>query len=133
VVAHGDAARRIVALAGTDAAMTTLRANSPLVRRERLLALMKRITLADCWDDTDLARAQHCSPRTLRRDKDWLRAKGYLRPLKDLSAPQIGRKTATHFEIRSNTPKSPPTRTATRVRAPGVQIPSSVGWPRRLR
>jgi hypothetical protein len=57
----------------------TLRKNSPGPRRARLFALLKRITLAECWDDMDLARAQRCSLRTLRRDVAWLRAQRYLR------------------------------------------------------
>jgi hypothetical protein len=76
----------------------TLRANSPLVRRARLRTLMGQVTLLDDWDDTDLAREMHCSLRTLRRDKDWLRAHAYLRPLKpsDRAAPKIGINAATY-------------------------------------
>ncbi|HEY1891990.1 MAG TPA: hypothetical protein VGG63_16420 [Steroidobacteraceae bacterium] len=56
-----------------------MRANSPLVRRGRLLDLMKRVTLFDDWGDADLAREMHVSLRTLHRDLAWLRAHAHLR------------------------------------------------------
>ncbi len=63
----------------------TERANSPITRRDRLLALLRSRTQADTpWTDAELAVHLCCSERTVRRLRQWLRDCG-----------EIGRPPAT--------------------------------------
>jgi hypothetical protein len=55
------------------------RANDPTNKRERLLHMLRSRTQADApWTDVELADELCCTPRTVQRYREWLRARGHL-------------------------------------------------------
>lgn len=77
----------------------TARANSPATRRERLLDLLRSRTQADPpWRDEELADKFGCTPRSVRRYREWLRDEGKLPPLQIVRAEDTqGQERSIHF------------------------------------